>query len=860
MGKMPRRSAQWGRRRGLEGAFLMRRAAPSRHLAVALVILGAALAAALGGGRTTAAHADACPWVGSSASPDARAHQVVAAMTLDEKLSMVRQPDPVWTHYGVAGYIPPIPRLCVPDLYLNDAGAGVGDQEENVIAFPAPIAQAATWDTALQRDFGRALGWEAWHKGVNVQLAPNVNIARVPMNGRNSEAFGEDPFLAGQTGVAEIKGIQDNNVIATVKHYALNNHEQNRMTVSSDADERTIHEIYLPAFEAAVKQGDVGSVMCSYNRINGTYACENDHMLNGILKGELGFSGFVMSDWRATHSTVQSANAGMDMEMDVSPGTYYGDPLKTAVQSGQVPMSRMDDMVIRILRPMFQRGIFEHPHAPEPQAFAADVRRPEDLTLARKISEDGTVLLKNSGNVLPIAGSGKRIAVIGPAGGPVGTAQSYGTGGSSHIPEFGTKADLVTPFQGIQQRGQAENDVVTYTDGTSTADAVAAASAADVVVVFGNDEQSESNDRPDLSLSSAKYCTLAGCAPLPGNQDAMIDAVAQANPNTVVVLDTGGPMVMPWLDKVKGVMQAWYPGQEDGNAIAALLFGDVNPSAKLPQTFPKSVADLPTKTNAQFPGTNDAQGVPHAQYSEGLKVGYRWYDSQNIQPLFPFGYGLSYTTFALRKLQVKPSGSGVRVSVNVTNTGSRDGAEVPQVYVAMPASTGEPPKRLAGFEKVSLKPGQTKTATVTLGRRAFSYWDTLTGAWVASPGCYGVLAGNSSRDLPLSGKVAIGNANCAGALARIGAGGKCVDRRKFTFTLHHGPNARVVRVKVYVNGKRKLSRKGNNIRKLTLRRLPQGTFKVRIVATQSSGSKLISTRTYRGCKKSKPKTRANHGR
>ena len=835
----------------------MRCAAPLRQLAVALAILGAALAAALGG-RTSAARADACPWVGSPASPDARAHQVVGAMTLDEKLAMVRQPDPVWAHYGVAGYIPPNPRLCIPDLMLNDAGAGVGDQEVNVTAFPSPIAQASTWDTSLQRDFGRALGWEAWHKGVNVQLAPNVNIARVPMNGRNSEAFGEDPLLAARTAVAEIRGIQDNHVIATVKHYALNNHEANRMTVSADADERTIHEIYLPAFEAAVKQGGVGSVMCAYNRIDGVYACENDRMLNGVLKGALGFDGFVMSDWRATHSTVRSANAGLDMEMDIAPGSYYGDALKAAVQSGQVPMSRIDDMVVRILRPMFERGIFEHPHAPEPGAFAADVRRPEDLTLARRIAEDGTVLLKNSGDALPISGSGKRIAVIGSAGGPVGTAQSYGTGGSAHIPEFGTKADLVTPFQGIQQRGQAENDVVTYADGTSTADAVAAASTADVAVVFANDGQSENHDRPDLSLSSAKYCTLAACTPLPGDQDAMIDAVARANPNTVVVLDTGGPMVMPWLGKVKAVMQAWYPGQEDGNAIASLLFGDVNPSGKLPQTFPRSVADLPTRSPEQFPGTNDAQGVPHAKYAEGLEVGYRWYDARQIEPLFPFGFGLSYTTFRIGKLRGRPSGSGVRVSVDVTNTGSRPGAEVPQVYVGMPAATGEPPKRLAGYDKLSLRAGETRTVAVSLDRRAFSYWDALTGAWVTRPGCYGVLAGSSSRDLPLRGKVAVGDAKCPGALARLAAGGKCVDRRKFSFRLHHAPHARVVRVRVWVNGRRKLTRRGRSIRRLTLRRLPKGAFRVRIEATQSSGSKLISTRTYRGCKKSRPRTRAHH--
>ena len=832
-----------------------------RNLGLALAALAAAIGASIGA-HPTAARADGCPWLGSSQSADARAHQVVAAMTLDDKLAMVRQPDPVWTHYGVAGYIPPNPRLCIPDLLLNDAGAGVGDQTQNTLAFPAPIAQAASWDRSLQRDFGRALGWEAWHKGVNVQLAPNVNIARVPMNGRNAEAFGEDPYLTGQTGAAEIEGIQENNVIATVKHYALNNHEQNRMTVSSDVDERTLHEIYLPGFETAVKQAHVGSVMCSYNRIGGTYACENDHMLNDVLKRELGFKGFVMSDWGGTHSTVQSANAGLDMEMDVAPGRYYGDALKTAIQNGQVPMARLDDMVLRILREMFARGLFEHPHAEEPAAYTADVRRPEDITLARRVSEDGTVLLKNAAGALPLSGTGKRIAVIGSAGGPVGSELSYGTGGSSHIPETGPKPDVVTPFQGIQQRGQANSDVVTYTDGAATGDAVAAASTADVAVVFANDAESEGNDRPDLSLANAKNCLIGGCGPLPGNpnQDALIDAVASANPNTIVVLDTGGPMFMPWLAKVKGVLQAWFPGQEDGNAIAAVLFGDVNPSGKLPQTFPKSMADLPTTTPQQFPGVNDANGVPHATYSEGLKVGYRWYDAKGIEPLFPFGYGLSYTTFGFRGLRARTAHGGIDVSAQVANTGGRAGAEVPQLYVGMPASSGEPPKRLAGYDKVSLRPGESRTVTMHLGRRAFSHWDVLAGAWVADRGCYGVLVGNSSRDLPLEGTVAVGGAHCRGALASLSLAGRCVDRRKFRFRLHHAPGARVVRVRVYVNGRRRLARRGRSVRAVTLRRLPRGTFRVRIVAIQSSGSKLISTRTYRGCRKSRPRTRAHHHR
>jgi len=443
------------------------------------------------------------------------------------------------------------------------------------------------------------------------------------------------------------------------------------------------------------------------------------------------------------------------------------------VQSGAVPVSRLNDMVKRILRPMFRLGIFEHPHAPEPQAYSANTETPDHIALARKISEEGTVLLKNRGGVLPIQGTGKRIAVIGDAGGPHGTALSYNTGGSAHIPEIGTKADVVNPFQGIQQRGTADADAVTYTDGSSMADAAAAATAADVAVVFANDAESEGNDRPDLRLSNAQNCSLFSCSKLPQNQDQLIQTVAQANPNTVVVLDTGGPMLMPWLAKVRGVLQAWYPGQEDGNAIAALLFGDVNPSAKLPQTFPGSMADLPVRTKSQYPGVKDKHGIPHAVYSEKLEVGYRWYDAQRIKPLFPFGFGLSYTTFAIRRLSLTAAGhdkTGATVRFEVVNTGHRAGAEVPQVYLGFPASTGEPPKQLKAYGKVFLGPGSGRRIFVSLDRRSFAHWDVGRHRWRVSPGCYRVLVGSSSRDIAREGVIAVG-AHCSNAGAHIPADG-----------------------------------------------------------------------------------------
>jgi beta-glucosidase len=833
----------------------------SRSLAAAVLLVLASIAAALlqQPVETARAGTPACPWMDAKKSPDERAQMLVKAMSIDQKIQMVHQNAPIWSHYGAAGYVAGQPDLCIPDLVLNDAGQGVGDHNFNTTAFPSGIAQASSWDRPLQRQLGKAIGREAFEKGINVQLAPDVNIARFPLNGRNSEAFGEDPYLAGQTGVAWIRGIQDNPVIADVKHYALNNHEVNRMTVSSDADQRTIHEIYTPAFEAAVKQGQVGSVMCSYNRINGPYACENGPMLNGILKGEFGFDGFVVSDWGGTHSTIPSALNGLDMEMGFEPGTYFTAPLKQAVEDGKVPKARLDDMVLRILRAMFREGIFEHPAASQPAGYAANVETPDDVALARKVSEEGTVLLKNDGGTLPITGQTRRIAVIGQAAGQNGAEQSYNTGGSAHIPEAGPHPHVVAPITGITQRASADGDIVTFSDGSSQADAVAAASAADVVVVFVGDGESEGVDRPDMTLGNAKFCVLAGCAPYgPGNQDDLIKAVAAANPNTVVVLTTGGPMEMPWLGQVKSVMQAWFPGQEEGHAIAALLFGDVNPSAKLPQTFPKSQKDLPTKTQSQYPGVNDSKGVPHASYSERLKVGYRWYDSQGIAPLFPFGFGLSYTKFSLGGLHVKPAGAAAaRATFTLKNTGSRSGAEVAQLYVGSPKQTGEPPKQLKGYSKVFLGPGQSKTVTLSLGRRAFSYWGT--GGWTVAKGCYRIMLGSSSRDIAAQKVVSIGGARCAGAVAHIPLpAAKCVDTRAFSFKLHHAKGARIVRVAVYVNGKRVLTRRGRDIKRVSIKRLPRKRFVVKIVTTHNTGARIISTRVYSGCKKSRPTTRHGH--
>jgi len=701
------------------------------------------------------AHAatSACPWMDATKSPDVRASELVSAMTLDQKVAELygRGEAPA---YGGANEIPAVAALCIPELIFNDAGAGVGDSQLNTTAFPDGIAQAASWDPAMQRRVGAAIGWEAWHKGVAVQLAPGVDIARNPLNGRNFEYAGEDPYLAGQTGAAVISGIQSQHVVATVKHYAANDQETNRMTDSSDVDERTMQEIDLPAFQAAVKAG-VGSVMCSYNRVNSVYACENPTLLNGYLKHQFAFPGWVMSDWSATHSTAPAANAGLDQEMNVTSGTYFNSALVTAVQNGQVPMSRIDDMVHRLMRELFAVGAFDNPPVPEPDGAAAIVDTPAEAAIAQQAAEGGTVLLKNNGNVLPLAGTGKKIAVIGDPAGPAGAQNAYQGGGSSKVPLAGVNPNVVTPAQGITTRGEANGDVVTYTSGDSIADATAASSSADVAIVFAADANTEGVDRSTLSLTNGSCEAFTSCTASPTSPDSIISAVAAANPNTIVVLQTGGPVTMPWLDSVKGVVETWYPGQEDGNAVASVLFGDVDPSGKLPITFPKSMTDTPIQSAAQWPGItqyNDSVG-PHSIYSEGLLVGYRWYDAKGIQPLFPFGYGLSYTSFGYSALSVTATATGATVSFTVTNTGKRQGSEVAQVYVGAPAASGEPPKQLKGFQKVSLEPGASTRVTLSLDSRAFQQWSTSTHTWTTTHGTYTLMVGGSSATLPLKASI-----------------------------------------------------------------------------------------------------------
>ncbi|WP_395656102.1 glycoside hydrolase family 3 C-terminal domain-containing protein [Nocardioides sp.] len=692
--------------------------------------------------------ADPCAaWMDPHDSASHRADELVAAMTEDQALGMLTFSDPPWfAFYGTAGHVDGIPEICVPDLVLSDAGSGVAGLQVATTVFPSGVAQASTWDPALQRRLGRAIGEEAHAKGINVLLGPGMNIARTPYNGRNFEYFGEDPLLSARGATAFIRGIQDNPVLASAKHYAFNDQETDRMTVDVRVDERTRREIYLPPFEAAVRQADVGSVMCSYNRVGGAYACENRRLLTGYLRHDWGFDGFVVSDWGATHSTAPAATAGMDLEMHASPlpqQYFSADNLRAALADGTLTWARVRAMVHDVVRPMFEHGLFDHPVEPGPAPYLDDVSTAH-AALARRVAAAGTVLLKNRGGLLPFDGEGGRtIAVIGWAANPVGASSATSGGGSSHGSGV---ARQVSPLEGITAAARSHGDRVVYVEGSSTVDAQAAAAAADEVVVVATDGSSEGSDRPDLGLRPAA-CATVFCTSIPGNQEAMVAAASAANPRTVVVLDVGGPVRMPWLPDAGAVLVPWYGGLQHGNALADVLYGDAEPGGRLPQTFPASEAQASFEQRA-YPGVDGRE-----TYDEGLLVGYRGYDARGDRPLFPFGYGLGYTTFDFRDLAVRRTGAGADVSFRVRNTGDRAGAAVPQVYVSFPASAGEPPKRLEGFEKVRLAPDASRRVTVHLGRRAFAYWHR---GWTVDPGRYGIAVGSSSRDLPLRTYVVLG--------------------------------------------------------------------------------------------------------
>ncbi|MFL5840739.1 MAG: beta-glucosidase family protein, partial [Thermoleophilaceae bacterium] len=645
-------------------------------------------------------------------------------------------------------------------------------------------------------------GNEVKSKGNDVVFAPTVNIMRTPLGGRTFEGYGEDPYLVGRMAVGWIDGAQSQGVIGDVKHFAANNQEGQsaaanangpgqplgpppnsggRMTVNAVVDERTLREVYLPQFEAAVKEAHVGSVMCSYNRLNGQYACENEELLNRILKRDWGFKGYVLADYGAAHpqGTVNSLNNGLDFEP--WPGIGYNpNEVQLALAAQQASPATIDEHIRRILRTAFAFGFFGRPAFKDDDA---QIDKPAHARTAQRVEESAITLLTNRGALPLDAARVKTIAVIGS------DAAKFKTGGGSGAV---TPFAFETPVDAITKRA-GPGVKVTYDDGSDAQRAADLAKTSDATILFAGDYQSEGADKACLSLECPSYN---------GDQDALIQAVAAAQPTTVLVLETGGPVLTPWRDKVAALVEAWYPGQQGGPAIARVLFGDADPGGRLPVTFPNSEADLPTAGDQEkYPGTNET-----VVYKEGVLVGYRWWDANGLTPAFAFGHGLSYTTFAFRRLKVEPDVGGtlpLRVSVEVANTGKRAGVAVPQLYLGLPQpgpGVVQPPRQLRGMQKLELKPGQAKRVMFALDQRALSYWDTDAGSWRVAPGCYAVMIGSSSREITNRSVVGLDGAGCQGAGAAVRTQGVC--KRSVLVHLRH-VHGRVRSVTAYYAGKRK---------------------------------------------------------
>ena len=676
---------------------------------------------------------------------DARVEDLLSRMTLEEKIALVHA-DSKFTSAA-------IPRLGLPRRWLSDGPHGVredvgpdtwkpaGRTDDFASFMPALIGLAATWNTDLATAYGKVIGEEARQRGKQIMLGPGMNIMRTPLNGRNFEYPGEDPFLSSRMVVNYIRAVQAEDVASCAKHFVANDQEWDRGTVNVEMDERALREIYLPAFKAAVQEAGVLSVMSAYNKFRGYWCAENDYLLNKILKDEWGFKGLVMSDWAGTHSTDGSVLGGLDLEMgtDVLPyGKFFmADAFRDGVQSGKFPKSLLDDKARRNLRQIIATKSIE---GRSPGA----INTKEHQAAARRIAEESLVLLKNENNALPLdADKVKSIAVIGENAVQL---QHYG-GGSARIKTFYE----VTPLEGLVRR-VGDRATISYSMGYAEKQneelanqAVRAASQADLVIYVGGLNHrllfdAESKDRVDMKL--------------PYGQDQLLSRLVEANPRTIVVFFGGGPMEMgDWLAKVPAVVQAWYPGMEGGNALAAMLFGDVNPSGKLSCTFPKRLQDSPAHALNNYPGKDGT-----VRYEEGLLVGYRWYDTKKVEPLFPFGYGLSYTRFEYSNLSVSPAKEGkdgmLVATFDVKNVGSREGGEVPQLYVEdLKPRLARPVKELKGFSKVFLKAGEQKSVTIPINRSSFAFYDPARRAWAAEKGDFKILIGSSSRDIRLQDNV-----------------------------------------------------------------------------------------------------------
>ena len=760
----------------------------ARRAAAVVALLAGAAPGALGGQPA----AQPLPWTNPTLAPARRTALLLAAMTREEKLAQLTGAPGVIPElpqcYG-ARHVPGIPRLRIPTFRITNGPVGVGQSDcvppgqpglpfsaftgvasPKATALPSGMAVAASFDRDVATRFGDVIGQETRDLGLHVLEGPGLNLARVPQGGRNFEYFGEDPFLTGTMAVAEVRAIQAHGVIAMAKHFVANEQETARMTVNEIVDDRVLHELYLLPFEMAVREGDVASVMCSYNAVNGPHACDDRHHLTDVLRGQWGFTGYVQSDFFAVHSTAATLRAGMDHEMPgltIPSGPMQGPwfsaaRLQGALDRGEIAEADVDTALARRYRQMFRLGIFDRPVVLAPLDTARHAR------LAREIGEQSAVLLKNAGALLPLdARAIRSVALIGQA--DYATKAVAGCcGGSSDVIPYAT----VTPLDGIRRALAAQRSTAPATltvvanDNGNLAEAVAAARAADVAIVLAGTLSEEGRDLPGIAL--------------PNGQDAIVAAVAAANPRTVVVLKDNASALLPWIDAVPAVLEAWFPGQADGDVVGRLLFGLATPSGRLPVTFARRAADLPVTTPRQWPGVDStgaaapvvgpgtgmgaAAGGPYTvEYTEGLRIGYRWFGAQGVAPLFPFGHGLSYTTFALSDLAVTPrvaDGTGpIVVEVTVRNTGRRRGAEVPQVYLGLPASAGEPPQRLVGFQKVWLNPGERRRVRIVVDPRAANHplgvWDAAAQAWTTPAGAYRVQVGRSAADVVLTDSVTV---------------------------------------------------------------------------------------------------------
>jgi beta-glucosidase len=713
------------------------------------------------------------PWCNTSLSAQERATLLLNAMSQSDKIGVLT---------GKEASDVGMPAIKWTDGAVGAGGTGSGLSEAT--AMPSGTALAANFDQAMAYAYGSVVGAEVRHRGFDGDFGPTVNIMRTPLGGRTYEAYGEDPFLSGQTAVGWIDGFQAQRVMADVKHFAANNQEGQygvsplvapyggRQFVNVHVSQRALHEIELTPFEAAITQGHSDTVMCSYNQLEGRYSCANPFLLKETFHGLFGSDGFVVSDAVACHEPANDLNAGLNFDIV---GSCYAPPLvEAALAGGMVSQATFEERVFEILRKLFAVGFFDHPTWPN---NIAQDDRAGDRAVADATEERGSVLLRDRG-ALPIDPKKVHsIAVIGPA------ASEYVHGnGSSQV----TPYEKITALEGITARAARAGIKVSYDEGRTPETAQALAKSSDLAIVVAADTESEGVDQRCMSLTA--QCAGDGQAIPPnpqstqtafGDQNELIEKIAAAQPDTVVVLETGAPVLTPWRGSVNALLEAWYPGEDGGTAIAHVLFGDSDPGGRLPATFPSSEADLPTAPGgmAQYPGTvnpvencevDTSVPCPYYQeyYKEGVLVGYRWYDNQGIEPAFPFGFGLSYTTFRFSKLGVRRgAGKGAppaAVSVTVKNTGKRKGWAVPEVYLALSSQTQAPmpPRQLAGYAKLELAPGKSRRVTIPLAPRSFDYWSEAVEGWRPATGCATVDVGSSSRELPLTRVVAVGKGSC----------------------------------------------------------------------------------------------------